>query len=70
MLERFNKEFVVVKMNRNSLTLVNNKFERAFIHRNAYNKLLNNLAEDYRVVEREFNGTKSLWVEILTWNCL
>lgn len=70
MLERFNKEFAVVRMNRNSLTLVNNKFEHAFIHRNAYNKLLNNLVADYRVVEREFNGTKSLWVEILTWSCL
>jgi hypothetical protein len=72
--ERFSAEFEIVKMNRNSITLLNRNGEMAFIHRNAFNTLMQGYAEDYRVVEREFNSneftSKSTWVEVLCWKCI
>lgn len=71
--ERFSAEFEIVKMNRNSITLSRNG-EMAFIHRNAFNTLMQGYAEDYRIIEREFNSngfpSKSNWVEILCWKCI
>lgn len=68
-LERFNAEYEVMGMNKNSLTLRNHNTQMgAFIHRNAYNALLKYDVEDFREVERTFeNGRGSRWVEVLAW---
>lgn len=64
--EMFLKDFEIVKMNKNSLVLRNRNTE-VLIHRNAFNVVMNDRAEDYRVVDRYFNGREVKWVEVLTW---
>ena len=64
--EMFLKDFEIVKMNKNSLVLRNRNTE-VLIHRNAFNVVMNDQAEDYRVVDRYFNGREVKWVEVLTW---
>ena len=66
--EKFNKEFTIVKMNQNSLTLINKDGQHFYIHRNAYNELLNNNVVDYRTTTFKSNPKLStLWVEVLSW---
>ena len=53
-------------MNKASLTLMDkNTGEHVFMHRHAFNSLPQ--AERWRVVEREFRGQTSKWIEVLIW---
>ena len=62
-LENFN----IVKMGRNSLLLQDKRNgEFVCITRNLFNKL--DKIEDIRVVEREFNGIHSKWIEGRYWS--
>lgn len=69
MFEKFHTNYTIVKMNKNSVTVVNNKtMKKCFIHRNAFNLLQN--AEDFREVERVFDGGAGTWIEILIWKAI
>lgn len=70
--EIFNKLYTIEKMNRNSLTLVNNSTcDHLFISRNAYNSLLKGEAIDIREVEKEWgHGRVSTWLEVLVWKSI
>lgn len=68
MKERFLQEFNIVKMCKSSLLLEHKKTgERAYIHRNVFNKL--DSAVEYRVVSREFMGYTN-WIEVLCWESI
>lgn len=62
--ERFNKEFRIAKMSRNSLLCIDTQGNDVYIHRNAYNQLYN--AVDYRVIEKPEMGNMR-WIEVLVW---
>lgn len=74
--EKFNETYTIEKMNRNSLTIVNNKTgEYSFISRNAYNALLRDEVVDMREREHTFydqGGGEhfSNWVEVLVWKSI
>jgi hypothetical protein len=70
--ELFNEIYTIEKMNRNSLTLVNNSTaDHLFISRNAYNALLRGEAVDMREVEKEWGcGHISTWLEVLVWKSI
>ena len=61
---RFNAEFSIMRMSRNSLVCLDKDNQEVYIHRNAYNQLHD--AVDYRIVERLDLGHKR-WIEILVW---
>lgn len=68
----FGELYTIEKMNRNSLTLVNNAtHDHVFISRNAYNSLLKGEAIDMREQEREWGGGRgSTWLEVLVWKSI
>ena len=72
-LEKFNANYEIVRMSRNSMVLNNRRTgNMVFIHRKAYNALLNNQCEDFREIDRKFTHDglsyqTSKWVEVLTW---
>lgn len=72
-LKKFNEIYELYKMSKNSMILKNRKTgEMVFIHRNAYNALLNESAEDFRTTKRTFctdgiHRQEQTWVEVLTW---
>lgn len=74
--ELFNEMYTIEKMNRNSLTIVNNKTgEYSFISRNAYNALLRDEVVDMREREHTFydqGGGEHFynWVEVLVWKSI
>lgn len=73
--EKFNETYTIEKMNRNSLTVTNNKGEYCFISRNAYNSLLRDEAVDFREREHTFldqGGGEhfSTWIEVLVWKSI
>lgn len=70
--ELFNEMYTIEKMNRNSLTIVNNAtHDHVFISRNAYNSLLKGEAIDMREQEREWGcGCVSTWLEVLVWKSI
>lgn len=70
--EIFNEMYTIEKMNRNSLTLVNNNtHDHLFVSRNAYNALLKGEAIDMREVEKEWGcGRTTKWLEILIWKSI
>jgi hypothetical protein len=70
--EKFNETYTIEKMNRNSITLVNNNtHDHIFISRNAFNAILQNEAVDMREVEREWGcGCVSTWLEVLIWKTI
>lgn len=69
---QFDAQFTVTRMSHNSLVLRENKTgETYYIHRNAYNAILNGAAVDLRIVE----GNEGMlggfrWVEVLVWKRL
>lgn len=69
---QFDAQFTVIRMSRNSLVLSENKTgNTVYIHRNAYNAILNGHAVDLRIVEgdAEMLGGQR-WLEVLAWKRL
>lgn len=69
---QFDAQFTVTRMSNNSLVLRENKTgETCYIHRNAYNAILNGAAVDLRIVDGDegmLGGFR--WVEVLVWKRL
>lgn len=67
MKTRVLSDFEIVHMNRNSLTL-KDKRDGTFV--NITRKLFNNLdnVEEIRVVDRDYNGCMSKWIEGRYWS--
>lgn len=61
---KFNAEFSISKMSRNSLVCLDKDYREVYIHRNVYNQL--EVATDYRIVEKPELGHQ-LWIEVLVW---
>lgn len=62
--ERFNKEFKIATMSRNSLRCIDTQGNIVYIHRNAYNQLHD--AVDYRIIKKpEMDNMQ--WIEVLVW---
>jgi hypothetical protein len=40
------------------------------IHRNAFNKIVNEIAEDYRERRVEWGDPSDLWIEVLVWGTM
>lgn len=75
MINKFNAIYKIERMNRNSLTLIDNAGRHIFIHRNAYNAIVNGTACDFREVERIWmtpNGGErtTLWIEVCVWSVI
>lgn len=69
---QFDAQFTVTRMSHNSLVLSENKTgATCYIHRNAYNAILNGSAVDLRIVEGDegmLGGFR--WIEVLVWKRL
>lgn len=69
---QFEARFTIVRMVQNSLVLLDTETnETCYIHRNAYNTLLEGRAVDYRVTRGELSsiGDRN-WIEVLVWRSL
>lgn len=58
------KDFTIVKMNRNSLTLEDKNGDKVFITRDLFNNMEN--VEEIRICDPLENGTK--WIEGRYWS--
>lgn len=72
-LEKFNANYEPCRMSRNSMVVRKRQTgEELFIHRKAYNALLDNKCEDWREVDVHFSHDgrscqTTRWIEVLTW---
>lgn len=68
--ENFNELFEIVGMNNKSLTLeVKDTYERCFIHRNVFNKIMNSYDRfvfEIRTIDTPGYSSQK-WVAIQTW---
>lgn len=71
MKARFFAEYEIITMCSKSLRLRNKRSgDFVMIHRNAFNKIANDIAEDYRERRVEWGDHSDLWVEVLVWHTL
>ena len=71
MKTRFFETYDIISMCANSLRLRNKRSgDIVMIHRNAFNKIVNEIAEDYRERRMEWGGPSDLWVEVLVWGTM
>jgi hypothetical protein len=71
MKARFFSEYEIIAMCAKSLRLRNKRSgEVVMIHRNAFNKIASDIAEDYRERRVEWEDHSDLWIEVLVWSTL
>lgn len=68
---RFFDNYEIIAMCAKSLRLRNKRSgDIVMIHRNAFNKIVRDMAEDYREHRVEWPDHSDLWIEVLVWNTL
>lgn len=71
MKTRFFENYEIIAMCAKSLRLRNKRSgDVVMIHRNAFNKIANGVAEDYRERRVEWSDYSDLWIEVLVWRTL
>lgn len=71
MKTRFFNDYEIITMCAKSLRLRNKRSgEVVMIHRNAFNNIVNEVAEDYRERRVEWDDHSDLWVEVLVWRTI
>jgi hypothetical protein len=71
MKTRFFENYEITSMCAKSLRLRNKRTgDIVMIHRNAFNKIVNEIAEDYREHRVEWSDHSDLWVEVLVWRTI
>lgn len=68
---RFFNEYEITTMCSKSLRLRNKRSgDIVMIHRHAFNKIVNNIAEDYREIRVQWEDCSDLWIEVLIWRTM
>lgn len=71
MKTRFFNEYEITSMCSKSLRLRNKRSGGiVMIHRNAFNKIVRGIAEDYRERRVEWDDHSDLWIEVLEWRTI
>lgn len=71
MKTRFFETYDIISMCANSLRLRNKRSgDIVMIHRNVFNKIVNEIAEDYRERKVEWPDHSDLWIEVLVWGTM
>lgn len=69
MRKKFMSEFEIVKMSNKSLVCIHKQSGiEVYIHKDMFNQL--DFAEDYRLVDRNFSGNITKWIELLVWKSI
>ena len=69
--KRFFENYEILAMCAKSLRLRNKRSgDVVMIHRNAFNKIVNNLAEDYREIPIKWEDCSELWIDVLVWRTI
>ena len=71
MKTRFFENYEIITMCAKSLRLRNKRSgDVVMIHRNAFNKIVNGVVEDYREHKVEWKDHSDLWIEVLVWRTM